>query len=81
MKPILRSVRSEAAGYLATVSFLGAYLLSVAGRGEPVQIALNLIGATVAAGYLYKKDAVPSVISNVAWIAITIGGMIGGETL
>jgi hypothetical protein len=58
------------------VAFLCAYLLSVAGVGHLVQAALNLIGATVGAAYLHKKNAVPSVISNLAWAAITIAGLI-----
>jgi len=71
-----RRVVSELAGYVATVAFLAAYLLSVAGTGVAVQAALNLVGAVVAAVYLYGKRAMPSVISNVAWAVITVAGLI-----
>ena len=67
---------AEAAGYVATVAFLVAYLLNVAGTGVIVQGGLNLVGAVVAAGYLYGKRAMPSVISNVAWAVITVAGLI-----
>ena len=70
-----RSIKSEAAGYFAMVAFLSAYLLNVTGTGHLVQAALNLSGAAVAAFYLYKKGAVPSVISNLAWVAITLAGL------
>jgi hypothetical protein len=69
------SFRADAAGYFAMVAFLSAYLLNIAGAGRLVQAALNLAGSVVAAAYLYKKGAVPSVISNLAWVAITIGGL------
>lgn len=70
-----RSIKSETAGYFAMVAFLSAYLLNVAGTGHLLQAALNLSGAAVAAFYLYKKGAVPSVISNLAWVAITLAGL------
>lgn len=69
------SLRADAAGYFAMVAFLSAYLLNIAGAGRLVQAALNLAGSVVAAAYLYKKGAVPSVISNLAWVAITIAGL------
>ncbi len=69
------SMKSEAAGYFAMVAFLSAYLLNVTGAGHVLQAALNLSGAAVAAFYLYKKGAVPSVISNLAWVAITLAGL------
>lgn len=69
------SVRSEAAGYFAMVGFLIAYALTVAGTGRLIQVALNLSAAIAAAAYLSKKGALPSVISNLAWVAITIGGL------
>ena len=73
--PPIRSIKSEAAGYFAMVAFLSAYLLNVTGTGHLLQAALNLSGAAVAAFYLYKKGAVPSVISNLAWVAITLAGL------
>lgn len=72
------SLRTEAPGYVAMVAFLCAYLLSVVGAGHLIQAALNLIGASVGAAYLRKKDAIPSVISNLAWAAITVTGLILG---
>jgi hypothetical protein len=71
-----RSLASEATGYLAMLAFLSAYLLSVAGAGRVVQAALNLTGAAVGAIYLHRKGAVPSVISNLAWVAITVLGLV-----
>jgi hypothetical protein len=73
--PTPSSFRSESAGYFAMVAFLVAYALNVSGTGRLVQVALNLSGALAAAIYLNKKHAVPSVISNLAWVAITIGGL------
>lgn len=70
-----RSVRSEASGYFAMMAFLIAYLLNVAGVTHLTQVILNLSGAAVAAGYLRKKGAIPSVISNIAWMAITLVGL------
>jgi hypothetical protein len=70
------SLRAEAPGYVAMIAFLSAYLLSVAGVGHLVQAALNLTGAAVGAAYLHKKNALPSVISNLVWAAITIAGII-----
>jgi hypothetical protein len=69
------SLRDDATGYFAMVAFLSAYLLNIAGAGRLIQAVLNLAGSLVAAAYLYKKRAVPSVISNLAWVAITIGGL------
>lgn len=71
-----RSIRAEAAGYFAMLAFLSAYLLDVAGAGQLIKAALNLAGATVGAIYLQKKGAMPSVISNLAWAAITVAGLI-----
>lgn len=68
----------EAAGYFAMLAFLVAYLLNVADRAHHIQVILNLSGAGVGAGYLHKKGALPSVISNVAWVAITLIGAIIG---
>lgn len=73
---LVSSIRPELAGYFAMVAFLSAYLLNVAGAGHLLQAGLNLAGAAVAAVYLYKKRALPSVISNVAWVAITLAGLI-----
>ena len=70
--------KADAPGYLAMLSFLSAYLLSVAGIGHGLQAGLNLLGALVGAIYLRKKDALPSVISNLMWAAITLGGLILG---
>ena len=70
------SFRTEAPGYVAMLAFLCAYLLSVVGAGYVIQAVLNLLGASVGAAYLRKKDALPSVISNLAWAAITIAGLI-----
>lgn len=64
--------RTEAPGYVAMLAFLCAYLLDVVGAGHLIQATLNLLGAAVGAVYLRKKDAIPSVISNLAWAAITI---------
>ncbi len=69
------SFRTEAPGYVAMLAFLCAYLLSVVGAGHLIQAALNLLGASVGAAYLRKKDAIPSVISNLAWAAITLAGL------
>lgn len=69
------SLRSEAAGYFAMIAFLIAYALNVSGTGRLIQVALNLSAAIAAAAYLNKKGALPSVISNLAWVAITIGGL------
>jgi hypothetical protein len=58
------------------LAFLCAYLLNVAEVGHIAQAALNLSGAAVGAAYLLSKDAVPSVISNLVWVAITVLGLI-----
>lgn len=58
------------------LAFLSAYCLNVAGTGHLVQAGLNLTGAAVAAVYLHKKRAVPSVISNLAWGLITLAGLL-----
>ena len=71
-----RAGGSETAGYLAMLAFLVAYLLNMAGVAEQVQTALNLMGAGIAATYLYRKHAIPSVISNIAWGVITIAGAV-----
>lgn len=71
--------RSEALGYFAMLAFLCAYLLSVVDAGPLIQTTLNLAGALVGAIYLRKKDAIPSVISNLAWAAITVGGLVLGS--
>lgn len=70
------SIRSEVAGYLAMLAFLAAYLLNVAGVGPMAQAALNLSGGIAGATYLLGKHAVPSVISNLTWVAITLLGLI-----
>lgn len=70
-----RWVGSEASGYFAMMAFLIAYLLNVAGDAYPAQVILNLSGAAVGANYLRKKGAIPSVISNIAWMAITLVGL------
>lgn len=72
----MKAATSEAAGYLAMLAFLAAYLLNVAGLSQSIQFVLNLSGAAIGAGYLSTKGAVPSVISNVAWGAITVIGFI-----
>lgn len=69
------SARSEAPGYFAMMAFLIAYLLNVAGVAHVVQVIFNLSGAAISASYLRKKGAIPSVISNVAWMAITLVGL------
>lgn len=68
--------RSERLGYFAMVAFLVAYLLSVTGGPHIVQALLNLSGAGAGALYLRNKNALPSVISNLAWAAITIAGLL-----
>lgn len=73
------SFKTEAPGYVAMLAFLCAYLLSVFEAGHLVQAGLNLLGASVGAAYLRKKDAIPSVISNLAWAAITIAGLALGS--
>lgn len=78
MASSLQSIRSECGGYFAMLAFLTAYLLSVMERGQMIQVGLNLAGAAVAASYLYKKGALPTVVSNVAWAAITIAGLVVG---
>jgi len=72
----MRTLSGDAFGYIATLAFLLAYLLNIADVGPQLQIALNLVGAGVAASYLYRKHAIPSVISNIAWGAITIAGAV-----
>jgi hypothetical protein len=69
------SLKSEAAGYFAMLAFLSAYVLSVAGVGPLFQAACNASGAAVAALYLRRKGAIPSVISNLLWLGITIAGL------
>ncbi len=71
-----RSARAEAPGYFAMVAFLFAYLLNVMGSGRVIQAVLNLAGAIVGALYLKRKRALPSVISNLAWAAITVVGLL-----
>jgi hypothetical protein len=73
---LVQTLREEALGYFAMLAFLIAYLLSQAGMGHIAQAALNFIGAAVGAVYLLRKHAVPSVISNLAWGAITLVGLI-----
>jgi len=75
---VMRTLSGEALGYIATLGFLLAYLLNMADVGPQLQTALNLVGAVVAATYLYRKHAIPSVISNIAWGVITIGGAVFG---
>ncbi len=77
--PSASAIRLEAAGYIAMLAFLLAYLLSVVGAGYTVQAALNLLGAVAGAFYLRRKQALPSMISNVAWAGITIVGLILGR--
>lgn len=71
-----RSLKAEAAGYVAMLTFLVAYLLNVAGGSYVAQVALNLTGSAVGALYLAHKKAIPSVISNLAWAAITVASLI-----
>lgn len=68
----------EGAGYVAMIAFLVAYLLSVADAGHRTQTVLNLLGAGLAGTYLYRKGAIPFVISNIAWGAITLAGAVLG---
>lgn len=77
--PRQHAFRTEAPGYVAMLAFLCAYLLSVLEAGPLIQAGLNLLGAAVGAAYLRKKDAIPSVISNLAWGAITIAGLTLGS--
>ncbi len=70
-----RAARKDAAGYLATLAFLLAYALTVIDTAPLLVAALNVGGALTAAAYLYGKKAVPSVISNLAWVVITIVGL------
>lgn len=70
-RPLLRA---EAPGYIAMIAFLFAYLLNTMGAAGGTQTALNLAGAGFGALYLYRKHALPSMISNVAWGLITIAG-------
>ena len=77
--PRQQSFKTEAPGYIAMLAFLCAYLLSVVEAGHLIQAALNLVGASVGAAYLRKMNAIPSVISNLAWAAITIGGLVLGS--
>lgn len=74
----VRSIRADAPGYFAMLAFLCAYLLDIVGAGHLIGAALNLVGAVVGAIYLQKKGAVPSVISNLAWAAITVAGLMIG---
>ena len=76
---LARLMRGEAPGYFAMAAFLCAYLLNVADTGELVQTALNLSASVVGATYLLKKNALPSVISNVAWAIITMAGFLAGS--
>ena len=77
--PRQHSFRTEAPGYVAMLAFLCAHLLNVVEAGHLIQATLNLLGASVGAVYLRKKDAIPSVISNLAWAAITIAGLTLGS--
>jgi len=72
-----RTFREEAPGYLAAVAFLSAYALGMAGAAAILQAALNLTGSGLAAGYLWRKRALPNVLLNVAWAAITVAGLVG----
>lgn len=74
--PRQHSFRTETPGYIAMLAFLCAYVSSVVETGHLIQAGLNLLGASVGAAYLRRKDAIPSVICNVAWAAITIVGLI-----
>ncbi|MFN2388463.1 MAG: hypothetical protein ABR575_02475 [Actinomycetota bacterium] len=74
----LPSLRREALGYFAMFAFLVAYLLNVLGVGHVVPALLNLSGAGASVLYLRDKNAVPTVISNLAWAAITIAGLVTG---
>lgn len=73
------SIRLEAAGYIAMLAFLLAYLLNVVGRAYVAQAALNLIGAVIGALYLRRKKALPSMISNIMWAGITVVGLVLGR--
>ena len=72
------ALRGEAPGYAAAVAFLSAYLLTVTAVAPVLQAVLNLIGAGLAASYLWRKGALPNVLLNVAWAAITITGLLLG---
>lgn len=58
------------------LAFLMAYLLTVADVGYPLQAGLNLSGGAISAIYLHRKKALPGVISNLGWVAITVAGVI-----
>jgi hypothetical protein len=70
------AIRREALGYVATMAFLVAHAMTVAGAVPLLRAALNMGGALAAATYLYRKRAVPSVISNLVWVVITLVGLI-----
>lgn len=78
MTSVGRSIRGEAGGYFAMLAFLCAYLLDVLGTGQLMRAVLNLSGAAMGAIYLHGKGAVPSVLSNLAWAAITVVGLLVG---
>lgn len=73
--PSERWLTSEGPGYLAMVAFLAAYLLMMAQIHYLVPALLNLVGSAGAAIYLRRKAALPSVISNLIWMAVTIIGL------
>ncbi|MBW3587951.1 MAG: hypothetical protein KY429_00840 [Actinobacteria bacterium] len=70
-----RWLTSEGPGYLAMVAFLAAYLLMVAQAHYLVPALLNLVGSAGAVIYLRRKAALPSLISNLIWMAVTIIGL------
>lgn len=78
MRAAAQAIRKDAPGYVATVAFLLAYALTVAEAAPMLASTLNVAGGLTAAFYLHGKNAVPSVISNVIWVVITLVGLVAG---
>lgn len=78
MRAVTQAIRKDAPGYVATVAFLLAYALTVSDAVPALASTLNVAGGVTSAFYLRGKNAVPSVISNVIWVVITLVGLMAG---
>lgn len=78
MRAAAQAIRRDAPGYVATVAFLLAYALTVGEAAPLLASTLNFAGGLTAAFYLHGKGAVPSVISNLVWVVITLVGLAVG---
>ncbi|MGH2710903.1 MAG: CBU_0592 family membrane protein [Actinomycetota bacterium] len=73
-----QAIRKDGTGYVATLAFLLAYALTVGDAAPMLAATLNVAGGLTAAFYLHGKGAVPSVISNLVWVVITLVGLVVG---